>query len=87
MTVAAQALVAAYYVAKGAKDKPDYTKNILLPDVVKACEDKVLVKMSSQKMKANLRDGLGFEISFGDGNNWVKANPSLAEALDEKLSS
>lgn len=87
LTVAAQALVAAYYIAKGANGKLDYTKNIPLHDVVKACEDKVLVKMSPQKMKANLRDGLGFEISFGDGNNWVKANPNLAEALEEKLSS
>jgi hypothetical protein len=88
LTVAKQALISAYYLKDKIQDdedrKPDYTKNIKLSEVVNACEDKVLVKMSSQKMRANLRE-LGYQILFYAGNNWVEDNAEQTQRFEVEL--
>jgi len=86
LEVTAQALIKAYY-DENPEHQPDYTKDIRLSKVVKACvsDEGLMVKMSPQKMKANLRE-LEFHISFYEGNNYVKANPKLTKMLEDKLS-
>jgi len=83
LEVTAQALISAYY---NTPSEPDYNRNIKLSSVVSACKDNIMVNKTPQKIKADLRE-LGFKIGFYMGNNWVKANPKLVEALEIRLSS
>jgi len=84
LTVATQALISAYYGEVDANHEPDYTKNIKLSKVTEACKNNLLVNMSSQKIKGNLRE-LGYEIRFYMGNFWVAADAQKNEELEHRL--
>lgn len=83
LTVTAQSLISAYY-GKEVNREPDFTKNIRLTEVVNACKNDLMVNMSPQKLKANLRE-LGYRIGFYIGNNWIEANPELTQKLESKV--
>jgi len=82
--IALKALLSAYQPPYGVTRSPDYTKNIRLKDISDACKNKLDINKSSQWLKRVLQD-MGFEISFGAGYDWLKANPELLQELcDEK---
>lgn len=83
LMVTAQALISAYY-GEAVNHEVDYTKNIKLSKVAEACKNNLLVNMSSQKIKGNLRE-LGYEIKFYAGNNWIVADAQKNEELEHRL--
>jgi hypothetical protein len=78
--IALKALLSAYQPTYGDARSPDYTKNIRLKDITDSCKDKLMINMSSQRLKIVLTD-MGFEIKFYKGYDWLKANPELLHQL------
>jgi hypothetical protein len=76
--IALKALVSAYHKNPGRS--LDYTNNITVKDVRDACKNNLGIDKSSQWLKAVLQ-GMGFEVSFYQGYDHVKANPQLVSEL------
>ena len=82
--IAIQSLLAAYQtLSERSKQDLDYTKNLKLPDITDACNNRLMIKKSSQWLKRVLKD-MGFEFGFYMGYHWLKANPTLVEQLSQE---